>query len=436
MPSAAWTASKTLAASSATSSGVGAEDDLGGAFDVAVACAGAEARPASSRGGCSSVPLRHCAAGRIAAPSSRGACGAAPELADPDRTAGAFDRTRLRPLLAVEPRGAVVRELGGRRRLRVAEPPLGWSRRPRSRAIDGDDAAAAAAAEDQPPGRSGAQPGEQTRAQRRVAGRPRAAGSPRRRARRARRRTPARGSGRSAASVGDQVVVVLNGLHRMPPSAWSRLGAAWCRRSTRRCRRTAAISALLEAGEELERDQLALARLRGGASAAADRQAALALLGALVDRGAVEVGGLGGQLGLAAAAAQLVERRVAGDPEEPGARLAAAGVEARALAVGALEGGRGDFLGRGAVAQQAGDVGVDVVAARAVEAVEGEVRLARRLPARLRPESDSRPYYGRRADPSQPSIASRLLRPAMATERAPGGARGGARRPRPRSSRR
>jgi hypothetical protein len=133
-----------------------------------------------------------------------------------------------------------------------------------------------------------------------------------------------------------------------------------------------------EAGEELERDQLALARLEAG-EAGGQRQAPLAGLGALVGRSGDEVGRLRRQLGLAAAAAQLVEGGVAGDPEQPGAGLAAAGVEARALAVGALEGGGRYFLGRRRVAHEAGHVGVDVVAARPVEAVEGEVGLAWRL---------------------------------------------------------
>src|SRR5439155_23263229 len=129
---------------------------------------------------------------------------------------------------------------------------------------------------------------------------------------------------------------------------------------------------------ELERDQLALARLqaleRGG-----DGEAPLAVLGALLKPEATQVGGLSGQLRLAAAAAQLIEGGVAGDAEEPGTRFTAPRVEAVALAVGALEGGRGHFLGRGRVAEEAGDVGVDVVAAGAVEAVEGEVGLSRRL---------------------------------------------------------
>src|SRR4051794_11616812 len=129
-----------------------------------------------------------------------------------------------------------------------------------------------------------------------------------------------------------------------------------------------------EAGEELERDQLALGRLqalqRGG-----DGEAALTVLGALAGPEAVQVCGLRRELGLTPAAAQLVEGGVAGDAEEPGARLAAARIEAVALAVGAFEGGRRHFLGRGGVAQQPGDVGIDVVAAGAVEAVECEVGL-------------------------------------------------------------
>ena len=95
-----------------------------------------------------------------------------------------------------------------------------------------------------------------------------------------------------------------------------------------------------EAGEELERDQLALARRSRRASAAASASRRSLASAPSSAAAPCEVGRLGRQLGLAAAAAQLVERGVAGDPEEPGARLAALGVEARALAVGALEGGR------------------------------------------------------------------------------------------------
>ena len=181
------------------------------------------------------------------------------------------------------------------------------------------------------------------------------------------------GRGRSSAQLGDQLVVVPKGLHRMPPSAWSRLGAAWCRRSTRRRRRTAPISALLRPAKNLSAIS---SRSRGSRPASAAARARRRSLASALSCAAAEArsAGLRRQLGLAAAAAQLVEGGVAGDPEQPGARLAAAGVEARALAVGALEGGRGDFLGRRPVADEAGHVGVDVVAARPVEAVEGEHR--------------------------------------------------------------
>ena len=82
--------------------------------------------------------------------------------------------------------------------------------------------------------------------------------------------------------------------------------------------------------------------------------------------------------GLATTPTELVEGRVAGDAEEPGARLAATGVEVATLAVGALEGGGGHFLGRRPVVHQARDVGVDIVSARAVEAIERHhLRLAR-----------------------------------------------------------
>src|SRR4051812_30245124 len=57
-------------------------------------------------------------------------------------------------------------------------------------------------------------------------------------------------------------------------------------------------------------------------------------------------------------AAQLVERGVACDAEQPGLRRAAPGAVAGALAVGPLERLRGHFLGRGAVAQHRCDVRV------------------------------------------------------------------------------
>src|SRR6476646_8697821 len=130
-----------------------------------------------------------------------------------------------------------------------------------------------------------------------------------------------------------------------------------------------------EAGEALERDQLALAWIeplqRGG-----DGQAPLVVLGSAE---ALDVGGFGCQLRLPPATPQLVEGRVAGDPEQPRPRLAPLGVDAVALAVGPLEGSGGHFLRRRRVSEQAGDVGVDVVAAGAVEPLEGEVAGAGRI---------------------------------------------------------
>jgi len=127
-----------------------------------------------------------------------------------------------------------------------------------------------------------------------------------------------------------------------------------------------------EAGEELEGDQLALARLEP-LQRRRDREASLAVLGALGEAEAFRISGLGGQLGLTTAAPQLVESGVAGDSEKPRPRLAALRVEAVALAEGTLEDGGGDFIGRSRVAQQAGDVGLDVVAAGAVEPLEGQI---------------------------------------------------------------
>ena len=162
-----------------------------------------------------------------------------------------------------------------------------------------------------------------------------------------------------------------------------------------------------EAGEELERDQLALGaarasparrRRRAGARSARRRSAAGGDASRRRARSPARPAGRGG-------GARRGRRCGRSRRARPAARRGS-GSKRRALAVGALEGGRGDLLGRGAVAEQPGRVGVDVVAARAVEALEGEVGLARGVPRRLRQASDSRPYYGRARDPSQRSIGS------------------------------
>ena len=120
---------------------------------------------------------------------------------------------------------------------------------------------------------------------------------------------------------------------------------------------------------ELQGDELALARFQGGQrdayGGAALSGLGLALWHRLVARG------LDGELCAALAPAQLVERRVAGDPEEPRSLGPTARIERALLAEGALEGGRGDLLGSRAIAQQRGGIGVDGVRAGAVERLEG-----------------------------------------------------------------
>ena len=114
-------------------------------------------------------------------------------------------------------------------------------------------------------------------------------------------------------------------------------------------------------------------RSRGGRPASALRTAARSSArsaASSVARGGVDR--LGDQGGDALAAAQLVERGVARDPEQPGARPALARVVGAGLAEGALERLGGDVLGGGAAVQQRDDVGVHVVARIAVERVEVE----------------------------------------------------------------
>src|SRR3954447_1533196 len=93
---------------------------------------------------------------------------------------------------------------------------------------------------------------------------------------------------------------------------------------------------------ELEGDELALARMQGG-QRGANRGAALDGLRLALGRRLV-VGGLDRELRAALAPAQLVERRVARDPEEPRPLGPAARIERALLAEGALEGGGGDLL--------------------------------------------------------------------------------------------
>ena len=136
---------------------------------------------------------------------------------------------------------------------------------------------------------------------------------------------------------------------------------------------TAAISALASPAWNLSATS---SRSRGSSvgERGADGGAAQRGLGVVLRRGGLDVGRVGGQRGGALAPPQLVERGVAGDAEQPGARRAAAGLVRALLAVCALERGRGDVLCRRAIAQQRGHVGVDVVARRPVERIEVQRR--------------------------------------------------------------
>jgi hypothetical protein len=91
-----------------------------------------------------------------------------------------------------------------------------------------------------------------------------------------------------------------------------------------------------QAGEELEADELALAGVEAR-HRLAQRGPAQRQLGRLLGGGGTEVLGIGRELGDPPPPAQLVERGVAGDPEDPSPAAAAACVEAAALAVGTLE---------------------------------------------------------------------------------------------------
>ena len=137
---------------------------------------------------------------------------------------------------------------------------------------------------------------------------------------------------------------------------------------------TAGDLGVVQPGVELQRDELALARGEP-ASARPHGGAAQRGLGVVLGRGASSAAGLGGERGGALAPAQLVQRGVAGDAEQPGALASRGAASKRALlAVGALERERGDVLGRGAVAQQRRHIGEDVVARAAVERLEVQRR--------------------------------------------------------------
>ena len=84
------------------------------------------------------------------------------------------------------------------------------------------------------------------------------------------------------------------------------------------------------------------------------------------------------------AAAELVERRVAGDPEQPRPPASSPRLEGAPPTVGALERLGRHVLGGRSIAHQAGDIGVDVVAALPVELLERRIDVARSVGRRCR----------------------------------------------------
>ena len=84
----------------------------------------------------------------------------------------------------------------------------------------------------------------------------------------------------------------------------------------------------------------------------------------------LRLGGLSGQLGHAAAAAQLIQCRVARNPEQPGPLLTPAPVKGSPPPICTLEGKRRHVLSRGSISQQSRHIGIDIVAAGAVERLE------------------------------------------------------------------
>ena len=160
------------------------------------------------------------------------------------------------------------------------------------------------------------------------------------------------------------------GLHRTPPSAWLRLGADLVPaldsvRPSTRCDLGVA-----EAGEELQRDQLPLAGVESPPSAAATAsRRSLRSTGCSASIPARSTGSSTSALWRfrRRSSSRAALRAI---PNSQAAGAAAARVESRAVAVGALEGGRGHLLGGAAVAKQPGGVGIDVVATAPVEPLE------------------------------------------------------------------
>jgi hypothetical protein len=120
---------------------------------------------------------------------------------------------------------------------------------------------------------------------------------------------------------------------------------------------------------KLKRDDLPLAGWKPG-ERISDRRATERDLGSVLHRHRRGVLGLGHQRGDSPASPELVERGVAGDPEQPCALLAAATVKRAAAAIGPLERQRGDILCARAVTQHGAHVREHVVTTGPVERLE------------------------------------------------------------------
>src|SRR3954454_14520682 len=127
--------------------------------------------------------------------------------------------------------------------------------------------------------------------------------------------------------------------------------------------------AVRQAAGKLERDEVAVARVESG-ERSAHLLAAEGELRLLVWARRPPALGLAFERRAALALTELVECRVACDPEDPGLRGPAAGREAAATAVGALEGDGRHVLGSGPVAQERGDVRVHAREGVPVEVLE------------------------------------------------------------------
>jgi hypothetical protein len=140
---------------------------------------------------------------------------------------------------------------------------------------------------------------------------------------------------------------------------------------------TPAISPLVSPAKNFSPTTLALAWLEAG-DRRSERGPPNGHLGGLVGGRERFILGFRRELRPPGPAPELVERGVPRDPEQPGPPASPRRIECAPPPVGALERLRGHVLGSGPIPQEAGDIRVDVVAARAVELLERRVGVAGR----------------------------------------------------------